>query len=57
MMIGERNDSRALVEILRAWQVPGSHPHIHRVAKAELRLSWPALAQALDAASESRRVR
>lgn len=44
---------RLLTDRLRrisiAWNIPGPAPAVHAKAKADLRKTWPALAQALDA--------
>lgn len=37
-----------VVNVWRAWNVPGTHPDYHRRAQQKLRKDWPTLANALD---------
>jgi hypothetical protein len=39
----------SVVAVMRAWTVPGPHPHFHAAAQDRLRRTWPVLANALDA--------
>lgn len=35
--------------VIDAWNDPGGNPQYHNAAKAQLRIAWPTLGQALDA--------
>jgi hypothetical protein len=42
-------DTDNVVAVMRAWIMPGPHPHFHAAAQDRLRRTWPVLANALDA--------
>lgn len=39
----------AVKKVLNAWTVPGQHVVYHLAAKEQLKETWPALAESLDA--------
>ena len=44
----ERDEARAAIDaVVRAWNVPGPRPDIHRAAQDRLLREWPTLAHAL----------